>query len=107
MPAPTGYPPGKQIDHYIIISTLGQGVANRVYLARDLSNRQKVILKCPREEVIGGAAIFEASRQEEKVGRLLHHPSLQSPLNQNEQREGQYLVLEYIPGRALRKVLLE
>jgi len=107
MPALTIYPPGKQIDHYIIIRTLGPGVANRVYLAHDLANRQKVILKCPREDIIGGSAIFEAYRQEEMVGKLLHHPSLQRLLNQDEQRQGKYLVLEYIPGRVLRKVLQE
>jgi eukaryotic-like serine/threonine-protein kinase len=64
MPAPTSYPPGMQIDHYTIIRTLGQGLTNRVYLARDLINQQKVILKCPREDVIGGAGIFKAYRQE-------------------------------------------
>ncbi len=107
MPVLTSYPPGKQIDHYKIIRTFGQGVANHVYLARDLTNQQKVILKCPREDVIGGAAIFEACRQEAEIGKLLHHSSLQRLLNQNEPRQEQYLVFEYIPGRALRKILLE
>lgn len=107
MPVPTSYPPGKQINHYMIIRALSQGVANHVYLAHDLDNRQQVILKCPREDVIGGAAIFEAYRQEAKIGKLLHHPSFQNLLNQDEPRQGEYLVLEYIPGRALRKVLQE
>jgi eukaryotic-like serine/threonine-protein kinase len=107
MPAPTSYPPGMQIDHYTIIRTLGQGLANRVYLAHDLTNRQQVILKCPREDIIGGAAIFEANRQEAKIGKLLHHPSLQGLLNQDEQRRGPYLVFEYIPGQMLRTVLRE
>jgi serine/threonine-protein kinase len=57
--------------------------------------------------VIGGAAIFKAYRQEAEIGKVLHHPSLQCLLNQDEPRQGQYLVLEYIPGRVLRKVLLE
>jgi serine/threonine-protein kinase len=96
-----------QIDHYTIIRTLGQGLTNRVYLAYDLTNRQKVILKCPREDVIGGAAIFKAYWQEAKIGKHLHHPSLQCLLNQDEQRQGEYLVLEYIPGRVLRTVLRE
>ena len=107
MPVSTSYPPGKLIDHYMIIRTLGQGIANHVYLAHDLTSQQKVILKCPREDVIGGAAIFEAYRQETKIGKLLHHPSFQCLLNQDEPRQEEYLVLEYIPGRALRKVLRE
>src|SRR5215469_9629486 len=107
MPTLISYAPGKQIDHYKIIRTLGQGVANNVYLAQDLTNRQQVILKCPRQDVIGGASIFEAYRQEASVGKLLHHPSLQNLLYQNEEREHEYLVFEYIPGKVLRKVLNE
>jgi eukaryotic-like serine/threonine-protein kinase len=107
MPVLTTYLPGKQIDHYTIIRVLGQGIANRVYLACDLTNQQEVILKCPRADIIGGAAIFEAYRQEAEIGKLLHHPCLQRLLNQDEQRHGEYLVLEYIPGRVLRKVIRE
>jgi eukaryotic-like serine/threonine-protein kinase len=107
MPAPISYLPGMQIDHYTIIRVLGQGVANHVYLGRDLTNQQQVVLKCPREDVIGGAGIFKAYRQEAKLGKLLDHPSLQCLLNQDERREREYLVFEYIPGRVLRKVLQE
>ena len=107
MPVPTSYPPGKQIDHYMITRMLGQGIANEVYLAYDLTNRQQVVLKCPRQDVIGGAAIFQAYRQEARVGKLLHHPSLQNLLYQNEERGHEYLVFEYIPGKALRQVLKE
>jgi serine/threonine-protein kinase len=41
------------------------------------------------------------------MGKLLHHPSLQRLLYQSEQRQQQYLVLEYIPGRVLRKLIRE
>ncbi len=107
MPIPNNYMPGAQIDHYIVIRLLGQGIANRVYLAYDLSNRQQVILKFPRDEVVGGAAIFAAYRREEEIGKRLLHPMLQPLLNSDEQRSTDYLVLEYIPGRPLRTILHE
>lgn len=107
MPIPTSYPPGKQLDHYTIVRMLGQGIINRVYLARDTVNNQRVILKCPRADIIGGAAIFESIQQEEYIGTLLHHPTLQALLHHGEPRQERYLVFEYIPGRMLRSIMHE
>jgi serine/threonine-protein kinase len=107
MPVPTSYAPGMQIDHYRIVRSLGEGFANRVYLAYDLVSRQNVILKYPRDEMIGGKAIFAAYRREVEVGKRLSHPSLQCLLYADEPRQGEYLVLEYLPGRSLRAVLRE
>src|SRR5579859_3591144 len=56
---PAIYGSGKQIDHYQITCSLGQGVTSRVYLAQDLATQQKVVLKFPIDDIIGGAAIFE------------------------------------------------
>jgi eukaryotic-like serine/threonine-protein kinase len=101
------YQSGKQVDHYKILRLLGQGVSSRVYLAQDLQRQQEVVLKFPLDDLIGGAAIFERHKCEDEIGKLLDHPTLQRHLNQGEQRQQEYLVLEYLHGRTLRQVLHE
>jgi serine/threonine-protein kinase len=101
------YTPGAQVDHYHIIRMLGQGGMNRVYLARDVSNQQEVVLKFPNDALIGNIAVFERYRREAEIGNRLHHPYVQHLLNTDEKRSQEYLVVEYIKGQNLRAVLEE
>src|SRR5581483_4642886 len=103
----TVYAPGAQIDHYEIIRMLGHGGMNRVYLAQDLHNQQKVVLKFPNDDLIGDVAVFERYQREAEVGNRLDHPHVQRLLNLDEKRSQEYLVVEYIEGRTLRSILGE
>ncbi len=103
----THYQPGKLVDHYKILRLLGRGPSSRVYLAQDLHNQQEVVLKFPIDDVTGGAAIFERYKREGEIGKLLDHPHIQRHLNQSEQRQEEYLVLEYLPGHTLREIMSE
>ncbi len=101
----TTYTPGTQVDHYEIIRILGHGGMNRVYLARDISNQQEVVLKFPNDDLIGNIAVFERYKREAEIGNRLHHPYVQHLLNSDEKRSQEYLVVEYIKGQTLRSVL--
>jgi len=103
----TGYAPGAQIDHYKIIRMLGHGGMSRVYLATDMRNQATVVLKFINDDLIGDIAVFERYRREEEIGTRLKHPHIQHMLNTDEERHEQYLVVEYIEGETLRKVLAE
>src|SRR6266436_1610868 len=103
----TTYTPGTRIDHYEIICLLGHGGMNRVYLAEDVLNRQKVVLKFPNDDLIGNVAIFERYKREAEIGSRLDHPHVQRLLNNGEKRSEHYLVMEYIQGRSLREVMEE
>ena len=103
----TTYTPGAQIDHYEIIRMIGHGGMNRVYLARDLNNQQQVVLKFPNDDLIGNIAVFERYKRETEIGSRLKHPHIQQLLNNDEERNDHYLVVEYIQGRTLREVLEE
>src|SRR5438270_8852507 len=101
------YTSGTQVDHYEIIRMLGHGGMNRVYLARDVSNQQEVVLKFPNDDLIGNIAVFERYKREAEIGNRLHHPYVQQLLNTDEKRSEEYLVVEYIKGQTLRAVLEE
>src|SRR5205809_104714 len=96
------YTSGTQVDHYEIIRMLGHGGMNRVYLARDVSNQQEVVLKFPNDDLIGNIAVFERYKREAEIGNRLHHPHVQQLLNTDEKRSEEYLVVEYIKGQTLR-----
>jgi serine/threonine-protein kinase len=78
-----------------------------VYLARDVTNDQEVVLKFPNDELIGNIAVFERYKREAEIGNRLHHPQVQQLLNTDEKRSEDYLVVEYIKGQTLRAVFEE
>src|SRR5260370_17697488 len=101
----TPYTPGTQIDHYEIIRMLGHGGMNRVYLARDVSNQQEVVLKFPNDDLIGNIAVFERYKREAEIGNRLHHPHVQHLLTTHERRSEEYLVVGDIKGQTPRALL--
>src|SRR5689334_19329207 len=100
---PNNYLPGTCVDHYQIVRLLGQGIASRVYLAYDVLDQREVILKFPLDDLIGGAAIYARYQREGEIGKILDHPAIQRHVNPGEQRQAEYLVLEYLHGRTLRE----
>jgi len=106
-PMTTTYTQGTRVDHYEIIRMLGHGGMNWVYLARDVTNEQEVVLKFPNDDLIGNIAVFERYKREAEIGNRLHHAQVQLLLNTNEKRSEEYLVVEYITGQTLRAVLEE
>jgi len=104
---PVTYTPGEVVDHYEIMRMLGEGGMNRVYLARDVIADRLVVLKFPNDDLIGNVAVFERYRRETEIGSRLNHPHIQHSLNDGEERRERYLVVEFVEGRSLRKVLDE
>ncbi|MBV9712924.1 MAG: serine/threonine protein kinase, partial [Ktedonobacteraceae bacterium] len=104
---PTRYQSGQCIDHYMIICQFNPGISSHVYLAKDIQTEQQVVLKFPIDDLVGGADSYKSYLREKKIGTFLNHPGIQRHLNQDEPRQTDYLVLEYLEGRVLRTVIHE
>jgi serine/threonine-protein kinase len=98
---------GERIDHYELLESLGQGGFASTYLARDLRDGRRVVLKWPDESLLGDPTVFEHFRRELAITRKLHHPNIQGAVDASENRSAPYLVLEYSEGVPLHRLLRE
>ena len=106
-PMTARYTFGSQIDHYEIIRQLGHGGMSRVYLASDTHDQRQVVLKFPKDDLIGDISTYERYKREVKLGNQLNHPHVIHLLNPDEQHSDDYLVMEYVHGSTLRQLLEE
>jgi eukaryotic-like serine/threonine-protein kinase len=106
-PAPFGLAPGVIVDHYEIISLLGQGGEATVAKARDLKNDQIVVMKFFDPLRLGDVATYEHFRRAVAIGRLLKHPGIPQVLEVKEETSAPYIVMEYMTGESLRAIMTE
>lgn len=88
-------------DRYRIIRPLGQGGMGAVYLATDTRLRSSVALK---ETLVEGDAFRKAFEREAHLLASLRHPALPVVSDHFTEGEGQFLVMQYIPGEDLSKL---
>ncbi|CAA7601687.1 Protein kinase domain protein [Acididesulfobacillus acetoxydans] len=91
---------------YKLLISLGRGGFAGVFLAEDLQTDSKVVLKFPDISQLGDPAVYERFKRELAIGKLLDHPDLPVALAYSE-GSPPYLVLKYVEGEPLTKVLRE
>ena len=106
-PAPFGLAPGVKVDHYEIVSLLGQGGEALVAKARDLKTGQVVVMKYFDPLRLGDVATYEHFRRAVAIGRLLKHPGIPQVLEVREDASAPYIVMEYMAGESLRAIMTE
>ncbi len=99
------YRRSKVIDHYFIVRSLSHGPAGRTYLALDRDTGAQIVMKFPNDDEIGGAQIYRHHLLEVELSRYLRHSAIVAPVNPDETRSTNYLVLEYLDGKTLRELL--
>ncbi len=103
-------PGTKKFGRYAIVAELGRGAMGVVYQARDPQIDRMVAVKT--------ISLWGQEPEEEKEFRLrfmneaqaagrLHHPGIVSVFDVGENPENQdpYIVLEYVPGETLNRIL--
>ncbi len=97
---------------YRVVSLIGQGGAGAVYLAEDLRLQgRKCAIKEVLPELMGPPGVTEEAQQqfyqEASVLARLDHPNLPKVSDYFSNNDREYLVMDYVPGKDLRTILLE
>ena len=97
---------GDQLDHYRIESLVAQSGMAVIYRATDARNGRIVAIKVPHIEVESDPLLFDRFKREEEIGKRLDHPGVMK-VYENEDRNRVYMVMEWIDGRPLRRILAD
>jgi serine/threonine protein kinase len=97
---------GDQLDHYRIEALAARSGMASIFRATDLSNGRPVAIKVPHPEVESDPALFDRFRREEEIGKLMDHPGVMKVFSDDD-RSQVYMVMEWVEGRLLRKILGE
>lgn len=102
----TSLHPGDQLDHYRIESLVARSGMASIFRGTDVRNGRQVAIKIPHPEVEGDPALYDRFRREEEIGKLLDHPGVMKVFA-DEDRSRVYMVMEWLDGQLLRKILDE
>lgn len=98
--------PGDQLDHYRIDALAARSGMASIFRATDLDSGRQVAIKIPHPEVESDPALFDRFRREEEIGKLMDHPGVMRVFSDGD-RSRVYMVMEWVEGRLLRKILQE
>jgi len=97
---------GDQLDHYRIEGLAARSGMASIFRATDLENGRTVAIKIPHPEVESDPALFDRFRREEEIGRMMDHPGVMKVFADAD-RSQVYMVMEWVEGTLLRKILNE
>src|SRR5436853_842359 len=98
--------PGEQLDHYKIDTLAARSGMASIFRGTDLTTGRAVAIKIPHPEVESDPALFDRVRREEEIGKHMDHPGVMKVFA-DEDRSQVYMVMEWVEGRLLRKLLNE
>lgn len=96
----------QQIDHYRIEEHVAESGMASIYRATDLQDGRQVALKVPHAAMEADPNLFDRFRREEEIGTALDHPNVMRTFPVAD-RSRVYMVMEWVPGRLLRRILAE
>jgi serine/threonine protein kinase len=102
----SSFHPGDQLDHYQIDSLVARSGMASIYKGTDTRTGRPVAIKVPHPEMEADPVLFDRFHREEDIGNKMDHPSVMKVLTDND-RSRQYMVMEWVEGRLLRKILAE
>ena len=98
--------PGDRLDHYRIDNLVSNSGMASIFRGTDLRDERAVAIKIPHPEVKSDAALFDRFRREEEIGKTMDHSGVVRVFA-DEDRSQDYMVMEWVEGCSLRKILDE
>ncbi|MFT3887292.1 MAG: Stk1 family PASTA domain-containing Ser/Thr kinase [Arachnia sp.] len=92
-------------DRYEIVAKVARGGMATVYRARDLRLSRQVALKVMRSDLGEDDEFAAKFDREARAAAVLSHPNVVSIFDQGSSQGKPYIVMEYIEGETLRKVI--
>jgi serine/threonine protein kinase len=102
----TALHPGDKLDHYQIESLIARSGMASIYKGTDSRTGRPVAIKIPHPEMEADPVLFDRFRREEDIGKKMDHPAVMKVLSDGD-RSQEYMVMEWVDGRLLRKILFE
>jgi len=97
---------GEQLDHYRIDSLVSRSGMASIFRGVDLRDGRPVAIKIPHPEMEADPVLFDRFHREEEIGKSLDHPGVMKVFG-DEDRSQIYMVMEWVEGRLLRRILAE
>ncbi len=96
---------GKNISNYYITEQLGEGGMGTVYKATDKYLERTVALKMLHPFLVKDPDYFKRFRNEAHLSAKISHPNVATLYNFEESGQQHFIVMEYVDGLPLDKVL--
>src|ERR1700689_5886955 len=77
-----------------------------IFRGTDLRNGRHVAIKVPHPEMEMDPVLFDRFHREQDIGKVLDHPAVMKVFTDDD-RSQLYMVMEWVEGRLLRKILDE
>ena len=97
---------GDQLDHYRIDGLVARSGMASIFRGTDLRDGRQVAIKIPHPDVESDPGLYDRFRREEEIGTTLDHPGVMKVFV-DENRSRVYMVMEWVEGRLLRKIIDE
>ncbi|KMT64309.1 bifunctional protein-serine/threonine kinase/phosphatase [Catenovulum maritimum] len=107
LPMPPALSARMEFDGYQIIREIYISSRSHVYLAKDISSQQTVVIKVPSTELRGDTKYLESFMLEEWIAKRVNHPNAVRAIEPNRKRNYLYLVTEYIEGISLNQWMID
>jgi serine/threonine-protein kinase len=97
---------GDQLDHYRIEGVAARSGMASIFRATDLNTGLPVAIKVPHPEMESDPVFWDRFQREQAIGQKLDHPNVMKVMTDAD-RSRVYMVMEWVEGRLLRRLLAE
>jgi serine/threonine-protein kinase len=94
-------------ERYVLEELIGEGAFARTYRARDTRLGRVVAVKLLRSHFAADPAFLERFQREAWSAARVDHPNVAHVYDYGEHEGAYFLVLQYVPGRDLKRVIEE